>query len=121
MKKLDLDTFLDSKKSIQSSRYKEVKKVLEKHSNEQVIVFNSFKTCQGLLKVNFEEEYPERPLFVLRSKDSIKTRSKILQNFKEAQNGVLFLTFKIGAQGLNLQFCKNVVLCDNWWNHGTTE
>lgn len=51
----------------------------------------------------------------------ICNREKTLNDFKNSTNGVLLLTYNIGSEGLNLQFCQTILLTDLFWNSSKTD
>lgn len=96
---------------VRSSRINEILKLIDNHKNDKVIVFSSFRTFIDIIKT-FIPEY-----HVLESGYSIKKRNQVISDFEQQENGgVLLLTYAIGSEGLNLQCCNTVILCDLWWN-----
>lgn len=116
LKKLDIENYLNDPESIKSSRFLEVEKVLNKHKNERVVVFNCWRTSI----VMFKHLIQNRQLFDISGSDSIEKRRQSLEDFKNSDNGVLFLSYQLGSQGLNLQCSSVVLLVDFFWNSGTT-
>ena len=51
---------------------------------------------------------------------SSKERTKLIKNFENSKNGIFFLTYQLGAEGLNLQFASTVLLVNYWWNSSKT-
>ena len=47
-----------------------------------------------------------------------RSRVKILAKFKSGEIDVLGMTYKVGADGLNLQFCSQLLELDAWWSLG---
>jgi SNF2 family DNA or RNA helicase len=115
---LGIDDYLASEHSAQSSRVKEVVKVVNEHNDELVIVFTCFRT-----NLNVINEYlpKDRPHFTIASKHTPQQRAEVLQDFERSKSGILMLTYDLGAEGLNLQFCSTVLLTDFWWNSGKTQ
>ena len=48
-------------------------------------------------------------------------RQKLLKDFENSNNGILLVTYQLGAEGLNLQFASTVLLVDFWWNAAKTQ
>ena len=38
-----------------------------------------------------------------------------------SKNGILLITYQLGAEGLNLQFASTILLTDFWWNASKTQ
>jgi SNF2 family DNA or RNA helicase len=115
LNKLGLKNWLNNEDSIKSSRLTEVLKCINKH-NEKVIVFSCFKSFLDIGEYLIKKEIKDRPLFRMTATMSSKDRSKLISNFEKSTNGILLLTYQLGAEGLNLQFASTVLLVDFWWN-----
>lgn len=115
LNKLGLKNWLNNEESIKSSRLNEVFKCINKH-NEKVIVFSCFKSFMDIGEYLIKKEIKDRPLFRMTATMSSKERSKLISNFEKSTNGILLLTYQLGAEGLNLQFASTVLLVDFWWN-----
>lgn len=111
-----LSDFLDSTDAINSSRIKEMNTVLEKHEDEKVLIFTTFRTCLQVVA-----SFVKGPVFTLTSNMSSAKRQSTLELFKASSNGRLLLTYDIGSEGLNLQEANNVLLLDFFWNCGKTK
>jgi len=117
---LELGEWLSDKGSVRSSRIQEVIKVINNHPNERIIVFTCSRKGLNVVKYYVDAECG-RPSFVVDAKMTGSQRSKTFEDLAASDNGVLFLTYEIGAEGHNLQ-CANVVLIvDFWWNDGKTQ
>jgi SNF2 family DNA or RNA helicase len=120
--KLNLKKWLDNIESVKSTRFKKTLDIIDKHSNENIVIFTCFRTC---LEV-FETFLPkDRNIYTISSNMTSKKRSTTLEEFgKPNKNGlgnILLLTYDIGAEGLNLQQISNtVLLLDFFWNDGKT-
>lgn len=49
--------------------------------------------------------------------ESLKQRKQILNDFKNNQFKVLFMTYGVGSYGLNLQFCNNIIFADQTFDY----
>jgi len=97
---------------------KEALKVIEKHSDENIVVFSCFRKCIPI----FRKFLPsDRKVFTLESKMSSDERFRTLEEFSRGKGNILLLTFDIGAERLNLQSSNTVVLLDFFWNDGKTQ
>jgi SNF2 family DNA or RNA helicase len=116
LRTLEIDDYLNDKDSVKSTRMKEILNVLDTH-DEKCIVFSCFVSCLDLLEYFLA---PIRPVFRLTSKMNAKKRGDVIAAFRNSPNGVLLLTYKLGAQGLNLQFAAVVLLADFYWSASRT-
>lgn len=112
-RKLNLEDWLNDESNVCSSRMRSALKVIDSHKDERVIVFTSFRSCLDIFQT-----FISRRTFSLKSTQSIRAREKTLQDFEATNDGILLLTYDIGAEGLNLQASRNVLLLDPWWNSG---
>lgn len=120
LEKYNLKKYLNDVESIKSSRIKKCLEIIDKHKSEKVIVFLSFRGCLKILE-SVLSSCNDRKIYSLESNMSMEKRNNVLKEFEKSDNGILLLTFSIGSEGLNLQFCKNILLLDFWWNDGKTE
>lgn len=117
MRQLNLTEYLNDSSSVLSSRISKVLNVLSNHSTEKVLVFCCFVPHLKILQSFIEN----RPTFFMESCFSPKKRGQVLKQFAESRDGVMLMTFGLGAEGLNLQHCSTVLLMDVWWNCGKTQ
>jgi SNF2 family DNA or RNA helicase len=115
MDKLGLKDWLDNEESIKSSRLDQVLKCVNKH-DEKVIIFSCFKSFLDIGEYLIKKEIKDKPLFRMRASMSAKKRAQLIKNFEKSKNGILLLTYQLGAEGLNLQFASTILLVDFWWN-----
>lgn len=113
--KHNMTEYLNDPSNLMSSRITKVIENLKKCENEKVIVFTCFRVSLDLTLSQLKKTC-QRPVFTLTATMSSKKRSLVLEEFKKSSNGVLFLTYELGAEGLNLQFCSTVMIMDFWWN-----
>ena len=114
-KTLHISEWLESEKSLISTRFQEIIKKIDNHSDERIIIFSCFRTTITLLEHNVSK-VTDRPLFTINSGSNISKREKIIQDFEESTNGIMFLPYSLGAEGLNLQCASVVMIMDLWWN-----
>lgn len=116
--KLEIDDYLNDTESIKSSRILNILNAIDNHKDEKIVIFSGFKNPVDIL----EQYIPkDRKVFKMLSKMNTKQRGELIENFRNSENGVLLLTFQLGAEGLNLQFASTVILTDFWWNPAKTE
>ena len=118
IKKLDLNKWMDNEDSAKSTRIMKSLEVINKHSEENIVVFG----CYRMFLDVFKEFLPKnRKFYIITSTISSKKRSKILDKFQEGNGNILLLTYDIGSEGLNIQKnCHTVLLTDFYWNNGKT-
>lgn len=112
--KLGLTKWLNNTESVKSSRIKETLKNIDKHKEEKIIIFACFKSYLDVLQ-HFLKDV-DRPIFRMSLTMSSKKRGELIQAFEKSHNGILLLTYQLGAEGLNLQFASTVFITDFWWN-----
>ena len=116
--KLDIDDYLNNVESVKSSRIRETLKCLDKHPDERVLVFSCFKSYLDIMEYFLPTD---RPVLRLSATMSLDRRGKLIEEFRETTNGILLMTYELGATGLNLQFATTVMLVDFWWNAAKTQ
>lgn len=110
---------LENSNHVLSSRLKSVISVITKHSGDRVVVFSNFASCIELLVHYFPDK--NRKIFRIEAHMSINQRGKVIEDFSKSENGILLLTYQLGAEGLNLQCSSTVILVDFWWNAAKTQ
>lgn len=100
---------------ITSTRFELLTEVADAHLEEKMLVFGCYATC---LKSAFRYmvDRRERRVFFLDGQMTSSHRIIVLNKFKESNNGVLFLTYQLGSEGLNLQEASVVIHLDLFWN-----
>lgn len=120
--KMGLTNWLNNIESVRSSRINKVMESMNAHMNERVVLFSCFRTCLDVLRTYIPNSGPNsRQVFNVTSDLSLQNRGKVIDAFRESKNGVLLLTYEIGAEGLNLQCASTVLLLDFWWNSSKTQ
>ena len=116
MDKLGLTPWLNQEESIKSSRLREVINCANAHAHEKIVLFSCFKSFLDIGEYLIKKEVVGRPLFRMTASMSSKKRAELIKDFEKSSNGILLLTYQLGAEGLNLQFASTVMLVDFWWN-----
>lgn len=122
--KLNINEYLNNKESIKSNRIKSVLNIINKHPNENLVVFTCFRTCLDVLKHCIVNENDDRNIYTLTSNMNVKKRGEIISQFAnniDNKKNILLLTYELGAEGLNLQSSNTVLLVDFAWNDGKTQ
>lgn len=102
--------------SIVSNRYVVISDILKEHKNDKVLVFGSYALCLKSCYKYCLATYPEINVFSLTGKMSGPERNEVLRKFRQSDNGILFLTYQLGSEGLNLQEASVVIHLDLYWN-----
>lgn len=118
LEKNNLSTWLNDINSAKSSRIKRALEVIDKHKDEKVIIFTTFKTSLDIMSYYLPID---REKLSLNSTMSTKKRYETLKDFEKTKNGILLLSYELGAEGLNLQFAHTVLFLDFWWNSAKTQ
>ena len=124
LKNAGLSMWLDSPKALCSSRIQSILDKIQEYQNREprIIIFSAFRTSLKLLNTLVEEKYPNVwKSFTLESSHTIPKKSKILEEFGKCEKGILYLTYKTGSEGLNLQHTNTVFLMDALWNCSSGE
>lgn len=83
---------------------------------EKCLVFSMFTSCLDLLADAIDALHPEMR-YVQIDGDTVGTeRESILKDFRESSKiNILFITYKVGSEGLNLTEATNVICMEPWW------
>jgi len=114
--KLKVDDQLNNDETILSTRFKKVIEQINKYKNNRILLFSSYRNCLDVISQLYLREYN---VMTIESSMSGKNRNETINNFNNSKNGILTLTYDIGANGLNLQAANVVILMDFYWNHDT--
>lgn len=119
---LNLQKWLEDLDSVKSTRIKKVLDVIDKHKEDNIVLFTCFRTTIDILKEFLPKD---RNIFNITSNMTSIKRSKIIEEFNKGSDGkngnILLLTYEIGGEGLNLQKIANtVILLDFVWSDGKT-
>jgi SNF2 family DNA or RNA helicase len=115
---LGLRSWMDDVDNLCSSRMKAALKEIDKHADERIVIFTSFRSCLDAFQHFIPSD--KRPVMTISSHMSVARRQGVLEKFEKEPAAILLLTFDLGAEGLNLQCSCTVMLLDVWWNSGTT-
>lgn len=118
IEKLGIHSWLNDIDSVKSSRIKNAIRKMDAHQNERVVLFSCYKSCIDVLQSYLP---PDREVLRIEASMSIKRRGEVIEEFAKTKNGILLLTYQLGAEGLNLQCASTVLLMDFWWNAAKTQ
>lgn len=90
---------------VQSRMREEVLTDLLNEIDDKVIVFVKYLSSipDGALRITGEE----------------KERKRIIDQFREGNDRILYITYGCGAYGLNLQFCHNIIFAEHGFDYAT--
>ncbi|MDR2882901.1 MAG: N-6 DNA methylase [Alistipes sp.] len=69
-----------------------------------------------MYKRHIEEEFPDRPLFVIRGDVTFRRRETIIRQFEATINGILICTQQSLKSSANIPTCNEVILESLQWN-----
>lgn len=77
--------------------------------------------CTSLNALDMYEEYfknnfPDRPLFIIKGDKTFDKRQKILNEFQQTINGILLCTQQSLKSSANIPLCSNVIIESLQWN-----
>lgn len=103
---------------IDSSKMKTLISLLKSFKRgEKTLVFTSFKKVIDVAVSAMDEYMPDIEYLVLDGDVTGDNRDNTINNFKDpAYNySVLFISYKVGSEGLTLVEAQNVIHMENWW------
>lgn len=102
---------------MQSTKIQQIISTLKSFpENEKVIVFSTFTSCLDLLADAVRVYFPEFTFSQLDGDVVGSERNNILYQFRNNQNvRGLFLTYKVGSEGLNLTVASRCICVEPWW------
>ena len=83
-------------------------------------MFSCFRTSLDILEYFVNEEIAI-DIYTLESTMSVIKRGQLISDFnKSEENSILFGTYEMMSEGLNLQSANVVIILDFWWNNAKT-
>jgi SNF2 family DNA or RNA helicase len=89
--------------------------------SERVIVASTYIRMSELLTQEIEKKFKNRNVYLINGTVKIKNRQDILNKFKKDETGILVVTIKALAEGVNLDCCDTIINLDYDWNCGTND
>lgn len=101
---------------IYSPKCMEIIRILKKDipKGEKVIIFTMFKRVIELIQTTLEAE--EINSIAITGEVTGKEREKEIQSFKKGDVDVLLISYKIGAESLNLTEANHIILVEPFWS-----
>jgi SNF2 family DNA or RNA helicase len=96
--------------------FKQIEENKNHNYSPKIIVFSTFTSCLDLLSAAVKEQYPSFKF--VQVDGTTKNRVNFFNQFK-TDNTIqgLFLTYKIGSEGLNLTEATHCICVEPWWNN----
>jgi len=83
---------------------------------QKVLVFSSYTSALALAQKTLAYWHPEVGTHLIEGSKNHHQRSQILESFKtDDAVSVLFMGYKVGSEGLNIQEANHVIFLEPWW------
>ncbi len=104
---------------IYSKKITEIINTLRKiPKDEKVLLFSMFTSVLDLLANAYKKLLPDSKFVQIDGDTKGKEREKLLTEFRTNANiQSLFITYKVGAEGLNLTEATHVICIEPWWTN----
>jgi SNF2 family DNA or RNA helicase len=112
-----LEEWINSESAEISTRIHKVIDIVDKHKTDSIIIYSNFVTCLEYTMNIISDKHENIHMHILSCNLSTNRRSAVLDNFRK-NKGILFVTYALGAEGLNLQNANVVINLDPFWNKG---
>jgi SNF2 family DNA or RNA helicase len=108
----------DGQAGIYSSKMTQIIHVLSSiDPNDKIIVFSSFTSVLDLLARACEKRLNSFYFLQMDGDTSFPEREIILKQFRETEKyRALFMTYKVGSEGLNIVQANHVICIEPWWS-----
>jgi SNF2 family DNA or RNA helicase len=104
---------------IDSPKIKQIVDIVSKVTGK-ILIFSMFTSCLSLIEKAIEIDLPETASLFLDGKVQGEQRLKIIEEAStDSSIKVLFVQYKVGGEGLNLQAFNHVICIEPWWNDST--
>ena len=89
---------------------------------EKIVIFTMFKRVIDLVQEKLlKMEGFDKKIVCIDGSVTGKKRDECITAFKERDYDVMIVSYKIGAESLNLTEARHVVLTESWWNSAVIE
>lgn len=86
-------------------------------NNKKIVIFSFFR--ESLKELN---KYIDQKTCMVSGGQTKSEQNDQLNIFKESkEHNILLITYKVGAEGINLTCASEIILMDPWWNNVVTE
>lgn len=114
-----LSTWLRDKygsSGLNSVKMKTLVKILSQiKDGEKTLVFTSFKKVIDIASLSVKTHLPDKKFLILDGDVTGKERESTIEKFKKENYDILFISYKVGSEGLNFTEATNIIMCENWW------
>ena len=103
---------------ILSSKMKAMVNILKNiKGGKKTLVFTSFKKVIDVCTETMNIFLPKKKYLILDGDVTGESRDNVITNFKDpdCDYEVLFISYKVGSEGLTLVEAENVIHMENWW------
>jgi SNF2 family DNA or RNA helicase len=112
----------DGTAGINSAKMLKMNSIISKiPKGEKVLVFTNFKKVIDIASLSLMKHNPEKKFLILDGDVTGKKRDIVLDTFRKDNYDVLFISYKVGSEGLNLTEANNVIMLENWWTPAVME
>lgn len=107
----------DGEAGIYSSKMSQIISIISSiHPSDKIIVFSSFTSVLDLLARACEKRLPSFYFLQMDGDTNFSEREVILKQFRETEKyRALFMTYKVGSEGLNIIQANHVICIEPWW------
>lgn len=95
--------------------------ILEDIGNVRVIIACTYINMSKLLTTNLQAKYKKRNIHTINGSVNVKKRNDIITQFKNSTNDIIVTTIKALSEGVNLDCCNNIIMCDIDFNCGVND
>jgi SNF2 family DNA or RNA helicase len=108
----------DGKAGIYSTRITEIIKILKNIKDKKILVFSMFTSALDLLACACDERLKSFKYIQIDGDVIGEERNELLEQFRNDPTiRAVFLTYKVGSEGLNLTEATEVICVEPWWNN----
>lgn len=113
----DVNDFVSDEDALYSSRIKCAGQICNAHyKTSKIVIFSDLMMTLLILKSYLQERYG-MIVYVMDGSTSLQKRQEIEMTFREVNNGILLMTYKLGSMGLNLQHANILIDLDLAWSY----
>ncbi len=116
-----LASWINDKYTSSGMKSTKIKKTIEIIKNipkgDKIIIFTMFTRIVPLIIECIQKENIDRESVIVDGKIVGEKRANALKQFKEGNKDILFISYKVGSESLNLTEANHIILLDQWWNN----
>lgn len=103
---------------VMSSKMKKMKEIMKKiPKGEKVLIFTNFKKVIDIASLSVSMDQEDRKYLIVDGDVTGDERDATLNMFRDPDMGydVMFVSYKVGSEGLNLTEANHIIFMENWW------